>query len=73
MDSNTFLLGWAFLATCSIGYYQAKLLKLRRHSRAITFALCEVASGDLVPKREGKFYIIETDEIHFSFRRRQDE
>jgi hypothetical protein len=69
MDSNIFLLTWAFLATCGIGYFQAKFIAMRRECCAIKFALCEVASGDIKAKIEDGMYIITTEDIVFRFKR----
>jgi hypothetical protein len=72
MDSNTFLLGWAFTATCVVGYYQAKAIKYKKRSSAITFLLCEVACGEVKPKIDGKQYTLESDGITFKFEREQN-
>jgi len=72
MDSNSFLLGWAFLATCGIGYFQSRAIKYKKHSSAITFLLCEVACGDIKPKIEGKCYTIEGEGITFMFERKNN-
>ena len=73
MDSNTFLLGWAFLATCGIGYFQSKAIKYKKHSTVISFLLCEVACGEIKPKIEGKRYILKSDGVTFEFERREND
>ena len=74
MDSETFLIAWAFIATCGIGIFHAKATSYRKKARSITFLLCEVVSGDVKPKfdEKTKTYTIESEDILFKFGRRDD-
>jgi len=73
MDSNSFLMGWAFLATCAIGYFQVRASIYKKQSSAISFLLCEVVCGDIKPKIDGKRYIIEGDGVTFTFERKNND
>ena len=52
-DINDFLLGWAFLATCGIGYFQHKANKHRVRARELAFMVCEVVTGAVKPHFDG--------------------
>ena len=73
MDSNTFLLGWAFLATCGIGYFQSRAIKYKKHSTVISFLLCEVACGEVKPEFNGSVYTVKSDGVTFTFERKKDD
>ena len=72
MDNiNDFLLCWAFIATCGIGYFQHKANKHRVRARELAFMVCEVVTGAVKPHFDGKMYRVETDDCVMRFEKRE--
>jgi len=71
METNDFLLGWAFIATCGIGYFQYKAGVHRRRSAELAFMICEVVTGAVKPRFDGKLYTLETDDCKLQFQKRE--
>ena len=70
-DINDFLLAWAFIATCGIGYFQHKCGLQMKRARELAFMVCEVVTGAVKPHFDGKMYRVETDDCVMKFEKRE--
>lgn len=68
--AEKFLGCWAIVATLCAVYYQTRYKRVRHEYRATQFLLCEVASGDVKPTRNGEYYKVESGDLVVEFRRK---
>lgn len=70
--AEKFLACWSVVASLCAIYYQARYKSARTRARDISFLLCEVAVGDMKAKKQGDLYTLESNEIRFEFKRREN-
>ena len=68
--AEKFLGCWAIGATLCAVYYQARYKRISSECRQTQFLLCEVASGDVKPTYDGKYYRVESGDLVVEFRRK---
>jgi hypothetical protein len=70
--AEKFLACWSVVASLCAIYYQARYKSARTRARDISFMLCEVVVGELKARKKGDLYTLETDEMKFEFKRREN-
>ena len=67
--AEVFLLTWAVIATVLAVLGRHMSQKYFVKSKVLEIVVCELSSGELVPKKEGDTYTVENEHIRMVFRK----